>query len=636
MIEQWRTRLRTLPKFLLFVLLVVLFLGSLSRSLTWVWSMPAAVEIEGWTATSSLPDGLALRNAVTHGDFLYVVGGKGVNDNPLATILAARINTDGSLGAWNLAGFLPQALYLHTAVVVEDALYVVGGWDGSRTRDEVWRGAFNTNGTIGNWLAMPAYPLALDLNDSVYLDGRIYVVGGWDSTRPQTAIYQATVSSSGLGAWQLAGTLPIPLYRLAITGANGHLYVTGGYTVGDSASSAVYVGTINGDGSLSPWQNGPALPTALYYHKSLMHDGSLVVLGGRNDSAVFNTVYTAALGADGVPSAWQAAPALPTPLFRFGATSVTRNGSDFIYVVGGLRSETAYQTSVYHSQVPIPPTATPSPTQTPTPQPTPTAFLTLRLNNQPQGWLAPGSEVTYQIAYTNPNRETFNDVTVTDLVPVGVELVPESIQSDRGVFSASGAQAGALVTWQLGPLDAGEAGQLSYRVRRPVPPTPVVPLALAIDIAGPATAAAGEEIVYTFAVANRSPVALNNLVITNTVPVGGLYVRGAESIPNARTVQWNLATLAANSTAEVSYVVQANESLVNYDYRVSSSLGPNTRGRNMVVTLVNNQPPRQGDNFRLFNDGVGATWGLQGQGNEIRSNPVANPAYRLYLPNVQR
>ena len=632
MIKQLRTQSSVFPKLLFFVLPLVTLLFYLS--VTWAWSMPAAVEVEGWTATTALPEGLALRNVVTHGDFLYTIGGKGVSAAPLAAIRGARINADGSLGTWNLVGQLPVALYLHTAVVAEDALYVVGGWDGGQTRNEVWRGVFNADGSVGSWLAMPAYPLALDLHDGVYLNGRIYVVGGWDSEQSQRAIYQAVVNRDGLGAWQLAGELPVPLYRLAVTGANGNLYVTGGYN-SNGATNAVYVAALNGDGTLAPWQSGTGLPNALYYHKALMQDGRLVVLGGRNDSTVFSDVRIAAIGANGVPGSWQAAPALPAAIFRFGATSVTRNGSDFIYVVGGLRSETEYQQNVYHSTVPAPPTPTPTATPTATPIP-PLRSLNLDLDNRPSNWVAPGSEVTYRVAYANPNSEALNDVTITDLVPNGVELVPESVRGDRGVFSAGGTQSGAVITWQLGSLNAGATGSLSYRVRRPVPPTPVVPLALTIDIAGPATAAPGAEVVYTFTVTNRSPIVLNNLVITNTLPVGSAYVRGAQGIPNARTVQWNLASLAANATAQVSYVVKANESLVNYDYRVSSSPGPTTRGQALIVTLVNNQTPRHGDLFALLNDGVGATWDLQGRSNEIRSNSVANPSYNLYLPNVQR
>lgn len=624
----------TLSKPWLGALLLALSISLLS--VTWVWSMPARVEIGSWTATTALPDGLALRNAVTYGDFLYIVGGKGINDNPLATIRGARINPDGALGPWTVAGQLPQALYLHTAVVAQDALYVIGGWDGSTPRKEVWRGGFNADGTIGNWTVMPAYPLALDLHDGVYLNGRLYVVGGWNGQQEQSAIYQAPVTSNGLGAWQLAGNLPVPLYRLAVTGAGTNLYVTGGYN-SSGASSAVYRNPLNSDGTLGAWQNAPALPDGLYYHKALIHDGRVAVLGGRNDSAVFSDVRLATINADGSLGTWQSGPALPAAIFRFGATTVTRQGSDFIYVVGGLRSETDYQRAVFHSQAPTAPTATPTAMPTPTLTPTPVQRLALRLANQPAEWVAPGAEVSYRITVANQNPSAFTNVVVNDVVPNGVELVPGSIQGANGNFEASGTEAGAVITWQLGAVNPNTTSELAYRVRRPIVPTPVVPLALAIDITGPTTAAPGAEIAYTFTVTNRSPVALDNLVVTNTLPAGSVYVRGADAQPNAETVQWRIASLAPNSTTNVSYTVQANESLVNADYRVRSSLGPAARGYTMIVTLVNNQPPRAGDGFVVVNDGVSASWGVQGQGNSVRSNSVANPSYyQLYLPNVQR
>jgi len=632
--NQFHARLRAFSNLWLGALLLALCVSFFSA--TWVWSMPRRVELGGWTATAALPDGLALRNAVTHGDFLYVVGGKGINDNPLATIRGARIKPDGGLEPWAVMGQLPQALYLHAAVVAQDALYVMGGWDGSKTRTEVWRATFQANGMVGNWTVMPAYPLALDLHDAVYLNGRLYVVGGWNGQQAQTAIYQAPVTGSGLGAWQLAGDLPVPLYRLAVTGTGTNLYITGGYNTSGAANS-VYRATANPDGTLGAWQSAPPLPVGLYYHKTLIHDGRVVVLGGRNDSAVFSEVRLAIINADGSLGAWQSGPALPAAIFRFGATTVTRHGSDYIYVVGGLRSETDYQREVYHSQVPVAPTATATATAIPTATPTPIQGLALRLANQPQDWAAPGTEVTYRITYANRYRSTFANVVVSDAVPNGAELVPGSIQGANGNFEASGTEAGAVITWNVGAVNPSGTGELSYRVRRPIVPTPVVPLALAIDLAGPTTAAPGAEVAYTFTVTNRSPVTLTNLIVTNTLPSGSVYVRGADAQPAADTVQWQLATLAPNSTAQVGYTVRATESLVNYDYRAQSSLGPAARGYTMIITLVNNQPPRKGDGFLLTNDGVSASWGVQGQGNSTRSNAVANPAYyQLYLPNVQR
>ena len=138
-------------RFVLFLLLISLAITILSTFPVWsklpvwskvVWSKALPVAIKQWNATAALPEGLASRNAVTHGDFVYVVGGKKADENPSATIYGARLQLAGGVENWAVVGQLPMPLYLHAAVVAEDALFVIGGWDGKMTRTEVWRATF--------------------------------------------------------------------------------------------------------------------------------------------------------------------------------------------------------------------------------------------------------------------------------------------------------------------------------------------------------------------------------------------------------------------------------------------------------------------------------------------------------------
>ncbi len=628
-------RRKMLPVLFSTILILLLTLSYLlARPL---WSRTLGAPIDSWQNTTALPQGLANRNTVVHGNQLYVVGGKTADDRASNTIYSATINADGSLGLWRTAGQLPMSHYLFTTIVADDALFLIGGWNGSDTVNNVWRATFDANGDLTNWTAMPAYPVALDLHDAALIDGYIYTVGGWDGNKPLQGIYAAAVTSTGLSEWQLVGSLPKALYRHAVAGANGYLYVTGGYDVNKTAEATVLAAKVNGMNALGGWLLPTALPALTYYHTAVIHDGRLVVLGGRNDDAIFKGVYSAEIENNGLTGAWREETALPVALYRFGAATVTRNGSDYLYVTAGLRSDTDYQTAVYHSTFPElatpSPTPTPMPTATATPTPMPIGALSLWLNNNPHTWIGPGDEVTYRITYQNSGDLLLRNVAIANTIPDGVQLVENSALG--GTVTIGGTQAGSTVSWQVGDLPAKAAGEVTYRVQRLVPPTPAVPLALGVTISAPASANRNEEITYRLDVVNRAPITLTNLIVTNTLPAGAVYLSGGDGSPTNGVVQWSLPAIAAESTTTVDYRVQADASLVNFDYRVTSSQGANTRGRTLAVTIVDGQPPSMGDGFVLVNNGATASWAaVQGSGGT--SNKVYNPSIDLYLPLVQK
>ncbi len=616
------------------------FLVALHVAPAQVRATRAQFEIRRWAATTALPQALAQRNTVAHRDHLLVIGGKSDAGLPSPTIYAARRNDDGSLGLWRAAGQLPVGLYLHAAVVVDNSLFIIGGWDGSDTRSNVWYATLGDDGEVFGWQETSALPVGLDLHDAVFINGHIYVVGGWDGNQAQQQIYAAAVTAAGTGTWTEVGLLPTSLYRLAVTAANGYLYVTGGFDSADRDVDVVSSAAVNGTNPLGPWRAEPLLPSPRFYHKALIHDGHLVVLGGQNASGALAEVVSAPLLADGRLGNWRAEASLPVAIYRFGAATATVNGADVIYVTGGLRGEDETQFNVYHSTVPpvATPTATPTNTPTPTPTvtPTPTPALHLHLYNDPATWLAPGDETTYTITYANSGSETLENVEIYNTIPAGSELVDGTIRSSAGNFSTTGHDPGSTITWRIGDVAAANSGEVAYRVRRQITPTPAVPLALTIEIGAPEVAAANTEITYQFTVTNRSPIVLNDLVITNRVPTGAIYLRGADRRPVDGIVQWTVATLAADSATTVQYVVTAAESLVNHQYRAETSGGVNARGRALAVTVIDNQPPKAGDNVVIINEGARAAWGIQGLDHTLESNPSFNPSYQLYLPAIQR
>lgn len=106
---------------------------------------------------------------------------------------------------------------------------------------------------------------------------------------------------------------------------------------------------------------------------------------------------------------------------------------------------------------PVPaPTATP--TSTPTEPAAPSVSLTLR--NSPLGPVSPSDLISYTVGYLVEGSGIAAGVVISDEVPAGTELLPDSPQP-VGIASVQG----DTVRWEVGDQDAGARGAVSYTVR---------------------------------------------------------------------------------------------------------------------------------------------------------------------------
>jgi hypothetical protein len=419
--------------------LLVLLLSCivLACSTTAVRSAPAEVTIDSWTATTPLPQGLASRNAVPHGDFIYIVGGKNRGDTPVDLVYAAQIQTDGTLSEWQVVATLPVPVYLTAAVASEHHLYVIGGWDGEQTRAEIWRATFEADGRLGSFDHIANYPHPLDLHQAVIVQNRLYVIGGWTGEAPVQTVYTSEISENGLSPWVVTQPLPQPLYRMAAATAGDVIYITGGFGP-TTAQAGVYYTRVQPDGTLAPWQSTTPLPTPMDYHATVVHDGRLLLLGGRNEDIAQQQVYAAPIQLDGTLGLWLPELALPEPLYRFAAASVTRNGSDMVYLFGG-RYEGEYRAAVYRSNFPQLTNSTDS-TLSPQPllanEPTPVVTLTPRPSGSGRAidliWNIIGkvNRITVEIAVGNGSFQRQPSLTLTNHDWQGYEMLTGDVNGD--------------------------------------------------------------------------------------------------------------------------------------------------------------------------------------------------------------
>lgn len=369
-------------------------------------ALPAFAPITNWTPDTALSQQRASMGVVAQADqWIYVVGGRDAMGQAVDDVWRAEIRPTGALGAWESLGPLPVRLYLHAVVASGSHIYVLGGYDDVNYRREVWRSQINSDGALTSWQRDWDLPSAVTLHAAVEANGRIYVSGGDTPQGRTNRVYVASIGENGaLADWQEVAALPpASLYRHAMTATSDTLLVTGGYD-GSTVRAESYSARIKPDGTLESWQ-ASNLPGPREYHQAVIHDGRLVLIGGREstsspgltrvDSALTNALED-----------WASEPPLPEPLYRFGAITIRKNGSDYIYVIGGL-SGNSYRANVYHSAVPpATPSATPTATSSPTPTITPTGVWAAWREPVSVIWLPPSGSMSVTLDYGNVPAST--------------------------------------------------------------------------------------------------------------------------------------------------------------------------------------------------------------------------------------
>lgn len=231
---------------------------------------PFSISVLGnpWSEVSVMPSGLTEPAVVAHGSKVFVIGGS----------FSAKLNVyDTISGLWQEKPSLAIARRGHSAHIINDTLYVVGGerkWKeidslvSYNIQDELWAereplsiersfhascvydkkifvfGGFTSNGieddgsthtkkvssvevydpVTNQWAAMSSMSKANWGMSCVTVNDLIYVIGGAENERGYM------VYNPSLDSWQGSGTLNIPRrYGFSTSVIEGMIYVMGGY-----------------------------------------------------------------------------------------------------------------------------------------------------------------------------------------------------------------------------------------------------------------------------------------------------------------------------------------------------------------------------------------------------------------------
>jgi N-acetylneuraminic acid mutarotase len=215
----------------------------------------------------ALPKGITSFGAAVLGNDLYVYGGHfgeahhysdSGQSNDFRRISLTAENSD-----WEL---LPSGPKLTGLALVEHGgrLYRVGGFTAKNTDDEdqnLWsQNSFAMfDPKAGKWTDLTPLPEGRSSHDAAVVDGKLYVVGGWNMAGADNTTWHTTALVCDLTQPELNWTaMPAPNFErraVSVAGCKGKLYVIGGMESSGETTRKVSLF----DPATTEWTSGPTL-----------------------------------------------------------------------------------------------------------------------------------------------------------------------------------------------------------------------------------------------------------------------------------------------------------------------------------------------------------------------------------------
>jgi uncharacterized protein (TIGR03437 family) len=234
-------------------------------------NLPGAAQSFNWTIPNSLAPGTLYRLRV------IAVDDEGTEGD-------AYSSNDFTIERrWLTAQPLPQSMQRMAVVNDGKYIYTIGGrTTGSSTSTINTVRRLDPAASTPTWQTLAPLPRGLNGADAAYLNGKIYVPGGYNSNLEVEQ--QHFVYDIASDAWLIAAAPPADLFLYAVVSdeARGVYYQIGGLTNAGEAVNSVRAY----DPRTNTWRDLPPLKTARAAHEAALFNGKLYVVGGA-DSATF-------------------------------------------------------------------------------------------------------------------------------------------------------------------------------------------------------------------------------------------------------------------------------------------------------------------------------------------------------------
>ncbi len=137
--------------------------------------------------------------------FIYLLGGVDNYGNYLNSIMAAPVNTDGTIGVFTQVGTLPKESYYPACFYFNNRIFVSNGGNNTALHStDLYSAPINVDGTIGAWVTVSPLPQATEATAFVIIGTKVYMLGGYyhDPSSPvSTGFMAARIYSGPIDGW---------------------------------------------------------------------------------------------------------------------------------------------------------------------------------------------------------------------------------------------------------------------------------------------------------------------------------------------------------------------------------------------------------------------------------------------------
>lgn len=202
------------------------------------WTADTAIGSSSGTTTCTTGNERADFGATDFNNYIYVAGGKN-NAGTFQNSVYYALLGSGSIGTWSTTTAFSTIRTGLTAVAYGQTLYILGGTDNSGNYLlDVQFANITSTGTVGTWNYAASLPQAVSGADGFAVNGYLYLFGGRSaSTTCTTNTYTAPIngyapgstSRNGIGSWsQTIVSFADARYGHTATYYNGKAYILGG------------------------------------------------------------------------------------------------------------------------------------------------------------------------------------------------------------------------------------------------------------------------------------------------------------------------------------------------------------------------------------------------------------------------
>ncbi|MDA2922189.1 galactose oxidase [Patescibacteria group bacterium AH-259-L07] len=268
-----------------------------------------------WYTKTAMPTPRTEVTAAVVNNRIYVVGGFDGFGRTVATVEAYNPTTD----SWSTMPELPEGRHHAAAVSLGNKLYVIGGFSGITFKPKADVFEFDT--IRRSWSKKAPLSTARGALVAVVINDKIFAIGG---VGPDGLSSELEIYNPATDTWETRTSAEVKRDHLAAAPIGGLLYVAGGRE--QSLSKNLAILEIY-DPKTDRWSRGPSMPTARGGVAGAAFNDVFVVVGGEKPTATFDAVEAF----DPKKVEWLTLPKLPTP--RHGLAAVALDNK--LYVIGG-------------------------------------------------------------------------------------------------------------------------------------------------------------------------------------------------------------------------------------------------------------------------------------------------------------